>query len=1114
MSGVKLVNKKTNELVDFDPSAVSQAIDSGEFAFDKKRNYPVIDNGEPKFIKWDDAAKYRDRVEFTTPDEVKNYRAEQRMSGVLPKLGAAAYGFGTGLTLGALPYAVSTLGGEAGRQYAEDVERGAPKTMLAGEVVGSLVDPFAIGAKTLSLGAKGVRAAQEVGRVAPALGREALAGIETAGARQVESVAAQRATQRGVAEGQAATGFGGQRVMAEEVSPLTLGRQAAAPTAEEAARLQFQARSRRGLLTREPLPEQPMFPVAPGEVATAEPGLRLGADVYRTPELAMRARQAEELGARAAGARAAEARAAENAAAMERGLAPGQVGPIEDFGQMPSSAMESDYVRSELSRIDDALDANAAAARRARTPASRDRIGAERERLLADRERLDVAAMRTGIRAEEDVAAQAGRAYEATQMQAAAPARALEAERMGRMAADIEAANVAPPVLGRAASRVEAATAEGARPLGEAGLGQRTMAPEPPTGLGLPTRTLSAEELAGIRLPETTAAAAPAPSALPAIGKGMLENAVYGTLRTRGSQEAGTEEGGWGEALGVGALGALGVPALMGANKLLGVAGGAAAKAAGAAAPTLGGKLSSALEKGAEKLESASALRSFGITSGQAGRIQRSFYNPEVEHLGTKEMTDFIRRELASVDALKALPENANNVNLQSIDAAGGLRKMTEEQRLAFTHAVNDALDKSRNAIYDQVGNPRIDETAIQSLISHGVPQRGTAGSGLEQIKPFVRELETGIREGFSLRELQRMKTSFGQALEQAHANTPWNKEETAFYNALKDTIHEQVHAASPELLDQLNAIDRGSQMAIELRKGAQKLAASHSTTQILGPDLLAQIGLGAFAMGRPFSAVSFGMGAVALRAMNLHRGDGIISDLAGSFSKRMATNPQAAAQQASQSILKAKTPKMTGLAAAQFVQTDPQGYSQMSSLVRQLGQERERVKADMMAELSSLPPEQQQKYADYFDAQVSALQSAQPKGLPTSEALTEQQRNFVIFGRSVLDPTYGMQVILNGGPEADQAAKALRSTPQGQQTLDALQAQLAAAMNENTKFRQDKAILNIVQNVKRVSKRGSISLATLHSPQGEQQSQGGATPSVNASGQKRAANAFSGTVE
>lgn len=338
-------------------------------------------------------------------------------------------------------------------------------------------------------------------------------------------------------------------------------------------------------------------------------------------------------------------------------------------------------------------------------------------------------------------------------------------------------------------------------------------------------------------------------------------------------------------------------------------------------------------------------------------------------------------------------------------------------------------------------------------------------------------------KEPFTLNNIHTMKSALSDALNSAHDKSPWTAGEADFYNSLKNLIQGQVGAANPALLEQLAAIDKSSFIAIELQKGVEKLAAGHSVTQVLGADLLAQIGLGAFAMGRPLSAISFGMGAVALRSINLHRGDGLIADLAGGLGSRVATNPQAAAEQITQSIFRSSSPRMVGIAAQQFTHTSPQGYSQMSALVKQLAEQRETVKADMLAKMSSLSPQDQQKHAEYFDAQIAALQAAQPKGLATDAALTKEQQDFVIFGRSVLNPTVAMQTIINGDPAALVAAQALRATPQGAQTLQALQEQFAAVMNENTEARANRELQDIYRNITKAAK-GKASLGVMHSQQ------------------------------
>lgn len=1123
MSGVKLIDKSTGKLTDIDPAQVNDAIESDKFAFDKTRNYPVINNGEPKFVTWEDAAKYRKRLEFTTSDDVKNYRAEDRMRGVLPKLGAAAYGAASSMTLGAVPYLTTTLGGEAGRQYEEDVDRGAPKSRLAGEVVGMFMDPLAIGGRLLGKGVvKGAevagKVAQEAGQVAPTLGRrvlgaDALAGIEASATRQLGSIEESHLAQRGVAAAQPAVSLGEQAAMASKTSPVIRGAQALAPTAEEAATMAaqsgFRSKSRSSLMAREAAAaEQATADEAlrlsrTGPASQAEPGLRLGMDPYQTPELARRAREAEGLRVGIASAREGQAAMAADAANMERGMRPGMRGPVEDFARMPDSVMESEYLQSELARVDEALAANAAATRGARSSASRNRIGMERERLLEERERFDVGAMRGGMRADEALAAQAGRAFDATHMQEAAPYVSREAANLGAEAEALEAYNTAAPTLGQAATNVGKADT--------VALGERYVRPGRVTpdqrkaaaaaamreaeGLAPEAVATSFERMGGT-LPEAgpslggmPAVAAPAAEAAQGMGRGgqMLQAGIMTTLEKRARQEAGVEEGGMKEALQAGVLGAVAVPAFSLGAKALGLAGGGVAKLGGAAVP---GGISAKIERAAAKLDESATLRTFGINAGQAGKIQRVLKNPEMENLGTREVSDFVRRELAAVDALKSLPENAKNVNLQSINASSGLKGLSEEQRMAFTSALNDALNKQRVGIFEQVGNPVIDPSVLESLLTHGVAKKGAGGTGLTQIKPFVDEIAQALanKEPFTLNNIHTMKSALSDALNSAHDKSPWTAGEADFYNSLKNLIQGQVGAANPALLEQLAAIDKSSFIAIELQKGVEKLAAGHSVAQVLGADLLAQIGLGAFAMGRPLSAISFGMGAVALRSINLHRGDGLIADLAGGLGSRVATNPQAAAEQITQSIFRSSSPRMVGIAAQQFTHTSPQGYSQMSALVKQLAEQRETVKADMLAKMSSLSPQDQQKHAEYFDAQIAALQAAQPRGLATSDALTKEQQDFVVFGRSVLNPTYAMQAILNGGQAAQQAAQALNATPQGTQTLQSLQSQFAAVMNENTEARANRELQDIYRNITKAAK-GNASLGVIH-PQQQQQPQ------------------------
>lgn len=973
MSGVKLVDKSTNSLVDVDPGQVGPAIDSGKFAFDKKRNYPIIHNGEPQWVPWDYAAKYRDRVDFTTDDEVKTFNAQQSMKGVLPKLGAAAYGAGTALTLGALPLAIETLGGERGKGLVETVERGAPGYVLGGELAGSLVDPFAAAER---LGARlGGKAATTAARE---LAPEVRAGIEAAGAKQV--------------------------------------------------------------------------------AATYEPGLQLG-------------REAKETAAKAAETQL-------GAESLARGLRPGELGPAEEFGATREAAAGRKWsqigdINASIEEESSALARTMKSLKRAKSEKTVAKLEAEKEATLGRLNELSLQRAVTETHGAREAADIENRAAMAELMQGEAPAWQAEAARLGEQAKGLEEAAAAQPRLGELAPT-------------------RQLAPEQLAGLEPLGAAQAAESLAPRRMLSPTAAMA-------------AQTGAYGTLRQLGKQEAGLEEGGLPEALAAGALGAAAVPALgLGAKGV-----GAVGKAV---APSATERLGGLLKKGAESLEEASILRAWGVTPGQAGKVQRMFYNPEAEALGSRELSDFIRGKLAQVEELKALPETAKNINLQSIRVDRGLRGMSEEQRYAFAHELNNALNRERAGVFEQVGNPTLTESDLGKLVSHAVPAKGTAGKGVTEITPFVRELEGALKgeESFTLRDLQQMKTAFGQQMEQMHTTNPWRKEELAFYGELKNLIQQKVGEANPELLAQLQNIDKQSTFAIEIEKGIQSLAKKHALTQVVGPDLASQVALGAFAMNRPISAIKFGLGAAALRAINLHRGDGIMADLSGNFAKKVATNPAIAAQDVTKSILTSKSPAMLGVPAEHFVHVTSESYGQISQLVRQLQDQRDQVKADIQSRLASMPPAEAQALTNEFDAKINALAAAQPKGLATEAALTEQQKNYVIFARGVIDPAYAVQVLLNGKDGTEAAARALQATPNGVQMLGNIQQQFKQALDENAKLRGDKNFVEIARTFQKASSKGGAFLQIIHRGAAAEAPQGAApAPRVGASAQKAAASSL-----
>lgn len=1064
---VKLLDKESKSLVDFEPSAVNAAVESGRFLFPKDRGVPVRADGQLKYISATDAAKYRDRLLFVNEEDVERGKAEERFGGLGGAAQALAYGGVKGLTLGTVPALASALSPEFA-EYSRQIELGRPGLVGAAELASLAVDPFAAAGKALKLGAKG---AQEAGAAAKAIDaaaqRAAVAPELALGEAAVRAPAQTPAGVVAQVAGEAAqTGRG---VIPAEVSPLALGRQAIS-TPEEAARLTFRDRSRQSLLLREPPAAE--FPVATGAVSTAEPGLRLGADIYQTPELAMRARQAEELTSRAQAARSLEARAAEEAAGMERGLAPGQVGPVEDFSQMPSSTMESDYLRSEISRIDDALDANAAAARRARSQAARDSIGAERARLLEQRDRLDVEAMRTGMRSDEDLAAQAGRAFEASEAQAGAPARRAVSEQMGSLAGEIEAANVIPPTLRTAETRV---VSENVSPR----LGVPAMEAAPsnvsPLGLGMAETGIvapSGRMALGGTIPAREAVAATemarggATAIPPGLASMSAQGGIYGASEEARRQATGESQGGMGAILGAGALGAAIPAGLMLGGKV-------AAK--GAQALATGAREAGILERiaaGASTVEKQHIARSFDLSRDQVTRLNNKFAIPEIEQQGTDAFVKFIKGELDDVSKLKAaFPDDAF---LQSIPENTSLKfgQLTPDRKKAFADAVERFYGKEYDNIFtDAVRATPVDRSIIDRIIADteakavaGAPQRG-----LESVAPELAAMRDyqGQHSVGTLRELQ---SRIGEIFRGRQGEGgKFTEAQAAMYGGLKRALADAVEAAEPGAAARLAENDVRYEMSKIMAEGANKVLSKSTTTSPIGRDQLSQLALGLAAIGSPVAAAKFFVTTVGLRHLYNTRGEGIIADMAGKLSTSLRKNPTVAATEAADIIVNARRPMLLGMSAMKLTDAKPEDYTSMSRAVRELEATRDKAKRQLADAISGLTPEEQQKSVEFFDNQLNALASALPKGIPTGKALNEQEKNYTIFARAILDPqVYGVQAILNGGPGASVAADAINSLgPQGQEFLQKLGDNLQARISESEQLRGREDMLQALRNVK-----------------------------------------------
>jgi len=1138
--GVPLLDKNTGSVVDVNPDQVPAALKSGAFSFIKGRNVPVVMNGKETYVSPENAGRYIDDLRFANEADVERGIAERRTAGIGGAVEATALGLGKALTLGAGPALLGAVSDTA-RERMRELELGRPGITTAAEIGGLLVDPFAL-----------------AGRVGQ---RAALRGAEQLAAREAEQAAARAAVSPEIGAGQAAALFGparqtpagvaaqvagevaqvGRGAIGREVSPLALGRQAAAPTAEEAARLtaEFEARQaaiRQGAIDRAravatdeagQVVEEASLRMRPltGPTSPAEPGLRLGADPFRTEGLAMRGRQAEELMARGQAARTAEGRIAEEAAGMERGLQPGQVGPMEDFTRAPSEFLQAGDARNQMANLEEALQANAAAASRARSEAGRQRLAAERDRLLAQRDELEYTLFGAETRAEEAMATQAERALGAAEMQAGAPARALEAERMGRMAGEIEAANVLPPTLRTAETRVAAenvsprlgipAAAEpNVSPLG-LGMAETGVMP---AGRGL---ALGAPIEARAAQAATDVTAAAAPGLVERIGRPALEGALYSGATQAYKQELGLEPGGVGEVLAAAALGgvigkglALGGKALVKGQKAL----------TDVAAESAPGSLAAMIGKGAAGIEQTHLLRQWGQSQKAVRKLNERFTEDELGKLGSSAMTDYIRNAAARVEELKAAhPENQF---IQSINIGkSGLTftNLSSEQRNAMAQVLRDEAGQAVERVYGPALEQAIGSDAILAAIARAERKVSRPGLGdipLRSIREEAESLRKAIQEGerFTVRKLRDFEIGASREFERKQGlHEPFTEAQSALRNEVKNVYLDAAEQSVPGLRQALVQPNREYTLADMLAKGSKEVLAKNELTSPVGRDSLAQFALGAFAMVQPVAAAAFFLGTTALRGLYNQRGEGFIADMAGKLSRKatsVAAAPEAAAREVTQSIINARRPMLGALNGEKLVEVKPTDYTSLSQGIRELAASTDYAHEKIRQATASMPPDQQERYIADYDATMQKLVDEMPKGIPTDKALSEAERRWTVMARSLFDHSYATQTIANGGPMATAAAQGLTMIPNGQKYLDELSSNLQRAIAENTKLRGNQELATVARNFSKVrTGGGGIRIQrTIHGgSQAFQPPAGGRLPTPGASGQAAARNAFGG---
>jgi len=1104
----KLLNNETKKYDEIPGSEVNAAIDSGLYNFGSTRNVPIAQNGAAVWVDPSDASKYRKGLTFLSDEDVLKGNATERFRGIGGTLAGLAYGAADTASLGLVPLAVEAMGGQAGKDFHRDITLGAPTATTIGGIGGLFVDPFAAGAKLLGKGAvKGVGlAAEHAGgslaareietatREMPLLG----SGPRTAPKPGPGLAAAPAAAGKDVVSKETAVprlGPGPERVASGEAD-LSLGRRLrdenAAARADESLpqRLlperKIEAPESRLTLSRPPFESELMTDIQNSrantndrlrEVETLLSGKRVKgkkALLVEREELQGHLDEYEFMDMKFA--------AAEEAALAEQA---GRADAARRFGE-PSLAT-GEIRTAEAGHADLELAAQQAEQSRARNrmgqgapdiigrPATDQGVGAGRELVLGQKRPglADVLGAESKMAAEgESMAAWNARNAET------AVAEDLAWRKAGGT---------------RAATQVESdiAAAEGVTP-------GRELANVPHQNTGLATAAYGgapvaaeAEKAAGpglaLGMPSSKELSDGAKNTLSMMGQG----AIYGGASQLSREQAGLEEGAPGSVLKAAALGGA-IPLALG---LGGRALGGAAKAAGSALSA-----SERFQKFAGGIEETHLLRmaDFGVTDVQ--KINRGFTTPLTGEQGTRKFADFMKDVFNHVDDIKNNPANAGNKLLQEIPSDGGaaLWNMTPQRTTALADATVKAYSGEYKLLYDVVGHEPVALSTLQKIADdvRGTQAKMAPTTSMKSVQSELDEFENAIaratpdpvtgkaQQTFTINDLQDTRTRFGEAFSNAQAGAAWTKQQAEFYTGIRNGVVDAAESVSPGMRAAFDRLDPLYTMAKVFQEGAASAAAKKATQSPISRDLLTKVALGIAAVGTPVGALGFLGVSIGLRHAYAQRGEGFIAAMAGKAAgPSFMGNPAGAAQFTGRSILNAKRPMMLGYNAEKFVETTPKEYTEIVAAVHQLQATRDKARADVMSAIQDLTPDQQKQTADNVDLVLNQIIKMLPTGLSPDKELTQQEKNYTIFVKSILDPTrFGTQVIVNGGPGVDAAKAALGASPQGQQFLIELHKTLNDAVQSNELLRSQKMLPGTVKQIVTLLRAKShSSLGTIH---------------------------------
>ena len=1144
MPGTKLFDLESKSNVEVDPSEVKAALATGRFAFGKGLNVPIIRDGAPMWVKPEYAHKYSDDLTFTTDEVVRSAQAESEYSGVGGIAKGLAYGGFKGATLGLGPLALGAASPAARKEMA-NAELGAPTASLVGEGLSLLVDPIAAGARAFGKGAaKGAGLAVEKGAEQVIAKEPLLLG---------EGAIPRRLGPGPLPSGEVDTRIGqGLRAQSRELPGdgvikglLDVGGEGAGPprlggklpSAEAAGETARDIRTR--LVGVPALPEKGVIRLGEMPSTLTGPPLEsrlmtdlrneqanladrmIGLDKVISTEEKSRGKGSGAVLKILRGERDDVAsrieeyefqlmkyeRPEETALAEQAGRAEEQAAMGRYQTSFPDAHVLPGARRDILAEQRVAADAvmsarETKATEDARAAVMREGLPAEytgRRPTAGGRTELATTARRPGIAevmAAEDAQAAAARAGAAeTQMGTDAAATSFL-----RASIDEDAAAMAAmgPKMGVTPGRELAVVG------GESGL---AALPKLGTATSRELAVVGESGLAALPKPgmaETAGQAAQDIGASRAVGlsipRAVVEGGVYSAASQANRQQLGLEPGGVGEVAEAGLLG-MGLGA---AGHVLGKALGGGAKAFGSAvagdapAPAM-----TRIAKAAHGIQDAHLMRMWGTDAAAIERLNREFTDTPAGKKGVSAFADFIRAETADISALKAVsPQDAI---LQAIPSGVPLKfaQLTPERRTAISDAIRAKLGKQYDEALAPLDGVVIPQTGLAGVIKTMRASR-IKGLGDETLRSIAPEFEAFTKsvaagETQTVGSLREMRGAMDESFSIRNGlNKEFTKPQLEFRTALNNLVNEQMEVLAPGASAKFAALNKQYSMAKILQEGVISAETKFAASSPFNKETLSKAALGV-AIGQPYGAAKFFVANAMLRGLYNSRGEGFIADMAGSVERaalNIGKDPVGAAKIASRSVLDAKRPIMMATNAERFVSGEPEDFINMSKAVRLLQSAKDEARQQVLRATSNLPVGEQQRVAAEWEAKIDALASSLPKGLSTGNALSEHEKRFVIFARSILDPAYATQVIANGGPEATDAANAIRSIPGGQVYLSSLAEDIRTQISESKALRANENAGRVYMNFSKQINASARAL-TIHGGGGGGGGGGGKTPSA-----------------